>query len=46
MDPKSFEVIDTQNLTISELKYPNGTIVSIPSVIAIKTPTHMFLQLG
>jgi hypothetical protein len=46
MDPKSIEVIDTQSLTISELKYPNGTIVSIPSVIAMKTPTHIFLRLG
>jgi hypothetical protein len=42
INPVNIEVIDAQNLTISELKYPNGTIVTIPTVIGIKTPTHIF----
>jgi hypothetical protein len=39
VDAMSIEVIDTQSLTISELKYPNGTIVSIPTVTILKKHT-------
>jgi hypothetical protein len=40
INPGRIEVIDAQNLTIYDLKYPNGTIATIPTVIVCSKATN------